>query len=95
MESSRQSGFIERTLAAAVADRSGNPRAFAFRRLTIQGRQRDGARGQMQKSPAGKFHGQPLPPPKTIPISMCKKGLEDFRPERQFAAVQGYGRYRW
>src|SRR5580704_7055396 len=30
MESSRQYGFIRRTLAAAVADGSGNPRAFAF-----------------------------------------------------------------
>jgi len=30
MESSRQSGFIKRTLAAAVADGSGNPPAFAF-----------------------------------------------------------------
>jgi hypothetical protein len=75
MESSRQSGFIERTLAAAAADRSGNPRAFAF--LAVHNH--DGACGQMQKSPAGKVHGQPLPPPKTIPISMCKKGLEDFR----------------
>jgi hypothetical protein len=69
MESSRQSGFIKRTLAAAAADRSGNPRAFAF--LAVHNH--DGGCGQMQKSPAGKFHGQPVTPQKLSQFLCAKK----------------------
>src|SRR5260370_19835873 len=76
MESSRQSGFIKRTLAAAVADGSGNPRAFAFPAVhNLRPAARRRPRPDAEIAGGGGSQPDPPPPQKYPPFYLLKKPL--------------------